>query len=107
MDTFGFLLGTLLSSLVLLIFSINNYLSDIAFIGALLSTALLTVDDWLDDLFLNLFHLITALKKHHIDQPSSFAFSRHRPQPIKARQRWPNEHRIRRFADRGHNRHAI
>jgi len=108
MDTFGFLLGALLGSLLLLVFSVNNDLSDIAFIGALLSTALLTIDDWLDELFFNLLHFVAAVKKHPVDPPSlSFTLSRHRSHPYKARQRWSNEHHIRRFADRGHSRHVL
>jgi len=99
-DSFFVSLYLLLASLLCLLISDNILVCDVAYISALLSAALFTVDDWLDELFMKVAKLLFALSRARFAAKQSLVRTKTVPRflitkathPRKARQRWLISH---------------
>jgi len=99
-DSFFFSFIFLVLSLLVLLFSENLLLNDIAYIATLLSIALFTIDDWLDIVFMKLARFLftisgTRFTNNRTLRPAKnirHLFFMRRTRALKSRQRWPHEH---------------
>jgi len=99
-DSFFTSLSLLLASLLCLLISNNIAVCDVAYITALLSAALFTVDDWLDQLFMKAANLLFAVSRARFAAKQSLVRTKTVPHflimktshPRKARQRWLISH---------------
>lgn len=85
-DSFFISFTTLVLSLLVLVFNSHPLLTDIAYISALLSVAIFTIDDWLDLAFTKLAGFLFRKRARKSHSRRLFFTRRHRS--LKARRRW-------------------
>lgn len=85
-DSFFISFITLVLSLLVLVFNSHPLLTDIAYVSALLSVALFTIDDWLDLVFMKLARFL--FDKHPCQKNNRRLVIMRQNRSLKARQRW-------------------
>lgn len=85
-DSFFISFIALVLSLLVLVFNSHPLLTDIAYVGALLSVALFTIDDWLDIVFMKLARFLFG--KYLRKKNNRRLFFMRQTRSLKARRRW-------------------
>lgn len=85
-DSFFVSFITLVLSLLVLVFNSHPQLTDIAYVSALLSVAIFTIDDWLDIVFTKLAGFL--FRKRPRKQGIRRTFFKRQYRSLKARRRW-------------------